>query len=85
MILWIRCVWRRLCALCSQVCCWRVLEQIAELDSSAGATQTTVEAKRDVNLNIPNSWQLSLNVSVMSAEKSTAVHFRRNVTAGMKR
>lgn len=35
------------------VCCWRVLEQIAELDSSAGATQTTVEAKRDVNLNIP--------------------------------
>lgn len=67
------------------VCCWRVLEQIAELDSSAGATQTTVEAKRDVNLNIPNSWQLSLNVSVTSAEKSTAVHFRRNVTAGMKR
>lgn len=73
-----------LCALGSHVCCWRVLEQIVELDSSAGATQTTVEAKRDVNLNIPNSWQLSLNVSVTSAEKSTAVHFRRNVTAGMK-
>lgn len=42
-----------LCALGSHVCCWRVLEQIAELDSSAGATQTTVEAKQDVNLNIP--------------------------------